>query len=339
MSDVVLVTGGFGYIGSHVVVEILNYGDQVVVIDNLSNSSELVKDRLEEITGKKITFIKGDILDKQTLRDVFENYKIDSVIHLAGLKAVGESMEAPLDYYKNNVLGSLNLLQTMDNYGIKTIVFSSSATVYGQPEILPLIEKTSRLAPTNPYGHTKMMVERVLHDLYLSDSSWRISILRYFNPVGAHESGIIGENPNGIPNNLMPYISQTAVGKRDIVYVFGNDYSTRDGTGIRDYIHVVDLAKGHLCALENCKMQENIEIFNLGTGRGHSVLELINMYAEVSGKEIPYKIVERRPGDIAECYADVSKAKEILNWQAKFTLKNMCADSWRWQKTNPNGYE
>jgi len=330
----IFVTGGAGYIGSHTCVELLEAGYEVVVYDNLSNASEEALRRVEEITGRSLEFVRGDIRDAVTLEKAMAG--CDAVIHFAGLKAVGESVEKPLEYYDNNVGGTVTLLEVMRKLGVKTIVFSSSATVYGDPEFLPLTEEHP-LRATNPYGRTKLMIEEILRDLYAAESDWRISILRYFNPVGAHVSGRIGEDPQGIPNNLMPFISQVAVGQLDRLNVFGDDYETPDGTGVRDYIHVVDLARGHLKALEALGHPQ-CEAINLGTGQGYSVLEMIEAFAEASGREIPYQIVDRRPGDIAACYADPSKAERLLGWRAEKTLREMCADSWRWQSSNPQGY-
>ena len=335
MSKRIFLTGGAGYIGSHTAVILLEAGYDVVIYDNLSNSKVEAINRIEKITGKRPEFIKGDIRDKKALEKALEG--CDAVIHFAGLKAVGESVEKPLEYYNNNVCGSIALFEVMKKKGIKKIVFSSSATVYGDPKKLPLTEDHP-LNPVNPYGRTKYMIELILKDLYNSDKNWHIAILRYFNPVGAHESGLIGEDPQGIPNNLMPYISQVAVGKREYLRVFGNDYDTIDGTGVRDYIHVIDLAIGHLKALEKLETI-GYEVYNLGTGRGYSVLEVIKAFEKASGKKIPYKFVERRPGDVAECYADPSKANKELNWKAKYDIDKMCADSWNWQKKNPKGYE
>ncbi len=339
MSSTILVTGGAGYIGSHTVLELLNQGDQVIVVDNLSNASEEALERVKKITGKHVVFFQADILDKAALSQIFKHNQIDAVIHFAGLKAVGESTQIPLTYYHNNVTGTITLCQVMAEYNVKSLVFSSSATVYGDPQALPLLESMPTGLPTNAYGHSKLMIEEILRDLSESDPSWRIVILRYFNPIGAHESGLIGEDPNGIPNNLMPFITQVAVGRRDTLSIFGNDYNTKDGTGVRDYIHVVDLALGHLKALEKLKTDAGVFTYNLGTGVGYSVLEMANTFAEVSGQPIPHQIVDRRPGDIAACYADASAAKNDLGWTAQFDLKRMCKDSWRWQKNNPNGYK
>ncbi|WP_456485262.1 UDP-glucose 4-epimerase GalE [Hydrogenimonas sp.] len=332
----IFVTGGAGYIGSHTCVELLNAGYEVVVYDNLSNSSEEAIRRIEKITGKPLTFIKGDIRDADALEKAMKG--CDAVIHFAGLKAVGESVEKPLEYYDNNVCGTVTLLETMQKNGPKAIVFSSSATVYGDPDFLPLTENHP-LRTTNPYGQTKLVIEGILRDLFQSDKSWRITILRYFNPVGAHESGLIGEDPQGIPNNLMPFISQVAVGRRDHLNVYGGDYDTHDGTGVRDYIHVVDLAKGHLAALKALESGPQCEAVNLGTGKGYSVLDMVKAFEKASGQNVPYEITDRRPGDIAACYADPTKAKEKLGWQADFGIEKMCEDTWRWQSRNPNGYE
>ncbi len=334
----VLVTGGAGYIGSHTCVELLNEGYEVVVIDNLSNSSEKSLERVTEITGKQLTFYKADLLDREAIEDIFNNENIDSLIHFAGLKAVGESVSKPLEYYYNNITGTLILCDLMRKYGVKNLVFSSSATVYGNPKTVPIREDFP-LSVTNPYGRTKLMIEEILRDLYVSDNSWNIVLLRYFNPVGAHISGRIGEDPRDIPNNLVPYITQVAVGKLDALGVFGNDYDTPDGTGVRDYIHVVDLAKGHLKALEKLKESNGVLTYNLGTGKGYSVLDMLKSFEKVCGKPIKYKIMPRRPGDIATCYADPTKAREELGWEAEKGLQEMCEDSWRWQKNNPNGYD
>ncbi|WP_456323355.1 UDP-glucose 4-epimerase GalE [Hydrogenimonas sp.] len=332
----IFITGGAGYIGSHTCVELLNAGYEVVVYDNLSNSSEEAIRRIEKITGKPLTFIEGDIRDADALEKAMKG--CDAVIHFAGLKAVGESVEKPLEYYDNNVCGTVTLLETMQKNGPKAIVFSSSATVYGDPDFLPLTENHP-LRTTNPYGQTKLVIEGILRDLFQSDKSWRITILRYFNPVGAHESGLIGEDPQGIPNNLMPFISQVAVGRRDHLNVYGGDYDTHDGTGVRDYIHVVDLAKGHLAALKALESGPQCEAVNLGTGKGYSVLDMVKAFEKASGQNVPYEITDRRPGDIAACYADPTKAKEKLGWQADFGIEKMCEDTWRWQSRNPNGYE
>ncbi|MHB8092033.1 MAG: UDP-glucose 4-epimerase GalE [Syntrophales bacterium] len=333
----ILVTGGAGYIGSHTCIELIAAGFELVVFDNLSNASSTSLQRLETITGKIVPFVKGDIRSHADLAGVFDNYQPEAVIHFAGLKAVGESVTEPLLYYNNNLTGTICLLETMQEFGCKTIVFSSSATVYGDPHTTPIREDFP-LAATNPYGRTKLMIEEMLGDLFTADNTWRIARLRYFNPVGAHVSGLIGEDPHGIPNNLMPYISQVAVGKRAKLNVFGGDYDTPDGTGVRDYIHVVDLARGHLKALEALTAQPRLLTVNLGTGKGYSVLEMVRAFEKSSGREVPYEIVARRPGDVAKCYADPSLAKSLLGWEAQFDLERMCSDSWRWQSMNPNGY-
>lgn len=334
----VLVTGGAGYIGSHTCVELLNAGYGVVIVDNLVNSSREAVRRVEKITGKAPVFYEGDLLDKPLLQKIFAVHDIGAVIHFAGLKAVGESVAQPLRYYHNNITGTLTLLEAMREAGVGQLVFSSSATVYGVPKSVPIREDFP-LSATNPYGWTKLMIEQILRDVCAADSGMRVVLLRYFNPVGAHESGLIGEYPNGIPNNLMPYITQVAVGKLQQLSVFGNDYPTPDGTGVRDYIHVVDLAKGHLCALEKLPEIKGAEAYNLGTGTGYSVLDLVHAFEKASGIPIPYRIAPRRPGDIAACYADPSRAACELHWKAEKGLEEMCADSWRWQKNNPNGYD
>ena len=334
----VLVTGGAGYIGSHTVVELLNADYEVVIVDNYSNSKPEVLNRIKTITGKTPTFYEVDVLDKEALDAVFAKEAIDSVIHFAGFKAVGESVSKPIEYYHNNITSSLVLCDVMRNHGVKKIVFSSSATVYGMNNVSPLTEDLPTSA-TNPYGYTKVMIEQILQDVAVSDAEWSIALLRYFNPIGAHASGLIGEDPTGIPNNLMPYITQVAVGKLPRLSVFGNDYDTPDGTGVRDYIHVVDLALGHIKALEKIQDTNGVGIYNLGTGTGYSVLDLVHNFEEANGVEIPYVIVDRRPGDVATCYADATKAREELGWTAKKTLADMCRDSWNWQKNNPNGYE
>lgn len=334
----VLVTGGAGYIGSHTCVKLLEAGYDVVVLDNLSNSSPKAIGRVEEITGKKIRFYECDILDKAGMRTIFEENTIDSVIHFAGLKAVGESVAVPLKYYENNIAGTVYLLEVMQEFGVKKIVFSSSATVYGMTDKMPLTEDLPTSA-NSPYGQTKLMIEQILQDLAVSDKDWAISLLRYFNPVGAHESGRIGENPKGIPNNLMPYITQVALGKLPQLSIFGNDYPTKDGTGVRDYIHVVDLADGHLKALDKLNTTKGVLIHNLGTGVGYSVLDLVNAFEEANGVTIPYKFAPRRPGDVTVCYADPTKAKTELGWEAKKSIVDMCRDAWNWQKNNPNGYD
>ena len=332
----ILVTGGAGFIGSHTCVELLNAGYDVVVYDNLSNSSEKSLERVEQITGKKVTFYKGDILDRDRLNEVFEKESLDSCIHFAGLKAVGESVQKPWEYYNNNITGTLTLVDVMRQHGCKNIIFSSSATVYGDPAQIPITEECPKGQCTNPYGWTKSMLEQILTDMQKADPEWNVILLRYFNPIGAHPSGLMGENPNGIPNNLMPYITQVAVGKLKELGVFGNDYDTPDGTGVRDYIHVVDLAIGHVKAL---KKKAGLCIYNLGTGHGYSVLDIVKNFEEANDIKIPYVIKPRRAGDIATCYSDASKAKKELGWEAKYGIKEMCADSWRWQKNNPNGYD
>ena len=334
----ILVTGGAGYIGSHTVVELQNAGYDVVVMDNLSNSSEKSLDRVTAITGKAVPFYKADILDRAALEEIFAKEEIGAVIHFAGLKAVGESVAKPLEYYHNNITGTLLLCDVMREHGVKNIIFSSSATVYGSPAFIPITEECPKGVITNPYGHTKSMLEQMLSDLHKADSEWNVILLRYFNPIGAHKSGKIGEDPKGIPNNLVPYIAQVAVGKLERLGVFGDDYDTHDGTGVRDYIHVVDLADGHVKALNKIKENCGVKIYNLGTGIGYSVLDIVKAYEKACGKEIPYTIKDRRPGDIATCYADATKAKEELGWEAKRDLLEMCEDSWRWQSNNPNGY-
>lgn len=334
----ILVAGGAGYIGSHTVLELLNDGFEVVVVDNLVNSSEESLKRVEKLTGKSVDFYNVDLLDKKKLEDVFRENRIDTVIHFAGLKAVGESVEMPLSYYHNNITGTLVLCELMEKYKVNNIVFSSSATVYGDPETVPITEEFPIGTITNPYGRTKYMIEEILKDLYTASQHWNIALLRYFNPVGAHSSGEIGEDPQGIPNNLMPYISQVYIGKLSELSVFGGDYDTKDGTGVRDFIHVVDLAKGHLKAIE--KLQENpgVVTYNLGTGNGYSVLEMVEAFGNAAGTKIPYKIVERRAGDIAVCFADPAKANRELGWKAELGLIEMCRDTLRWQTANPDGY-
>lgn len=334
----ILVTGGAGYIGSHTCVELLNSGHDIVIVDNLSNSKPEAVKRIRELTNKVFRFYQVDILDKTALQAVFMDNTIDAVIHFAGLKAVGESVSAPLKYYHNNISGTLVLCEVMQEYGVKKMVFSSSATVYGTPESVPISEEFP-LSATNPYGRTKLMIEQILEDLHHSDPQCSIALLRYFNPIGAHKSGRIGEDPNGIPNNLMPYITQVAVGKLQELKVFGDDYPTPDGTGVRDYIHVVDLAIGHLKALEKIKDDAGVFTYNLGTGTGYSVLDVVKAFEQASDKPIPYQVTERRPGDIAASYANPAKAKAELGWEAKRTLYDMCQDSWRWQINNPQGYE
>lgn len=334
----ILVTGGAGYIGSHTCVELLEADYEVIVVDNLSNSSEESLNRVEQITGKTLEFNKVDLLDNPALQKVFRNSEINAVIHFAGLKAVGESVEIPLQYYHNNVTGTLILCNVMIEHGVRNIVFSSSATVYGEPYTVPITEEFS-LQPSNPYGATKLMIERILQDIGAANNEWNVEVLRYFNPVGAHPSGLIGEAPDGIPNNLMPVISQVAVGKLDKLSVFGDDYETPDGTGIRDYIHVVDLARGHIAALDKIKSNPGVEIYNLGTGQGYSVLEIVKAFEKVAGVEIPYEIVGRRSGDVPESFADPSRANKDLGWRAELGLEDMCADVWRWQSMNPEGYD
>lgn len=334
----ILVTGGTGYIASHTVVELLNAGHDVVVIDNLSNSNALSLSRVAEITGKQVDFYKIDIRDFDAIDSLMDKYYFDCCIHFAGLKAVGESVQKPLDYYDNNVCGTVSLLRALNKHAIKNIIFSSSACVYGDPKIIPITEDCPKGKCTNPYGQTKSVIEDMMIDLHKSDSNWNIVLLRYFNPIGAHQSSKIGEDPNGVPNNLMPYITQVAIGKRNELNIFGNDYETHDGTGVRDYIHVVDLARGHVCALKAIENKCGLEIFNLGTGVGYSVLDVVHAFECANNIKIPYVIKPRRAGDIAVCYADASKAKKILGWTAQFNLEDMCHDSWNWQKNNPNGY-
>lgn len=333
----VLVTGGAGYIGTHVIVELLKVGYKVLVIDNFANSSKNSLKRVESIASKRVDLIEGDIRDKKLLGNVFQRYDIFSVIHLAGLKSVGESVQYPTSYYDNNVVATLKLLEVMAEFNVKNIVFSSSATIYGKPSQVPITESASTGPGTNPYGSTKYVVECILQDIVKSDSSWSVCSLRYFNPIGAHVSGQIGESPNGEPNNLVPFISRVAMGKLPTLRVFGDDYDTNDGTGVRDYIHVVDLAKGHVAALD--KVSRGFYAINLGTGRGYSVFDIIRSFEDITGRKVPFEVVNRRAGDIAECYASPLTAKKLLNWEAKLTLKNMITDQWRWQTLNPNGYE
>ena len=340
MSSKILATGGAGYIGSHTCVELLEAGHDVVVVDNLDNSSEEALRRVEKITGKSLTFYQSDLTDMPALEKIFDEHRFDSVVHFAGLKAVGESVEVPLRYYQNNLIGTLNLLECMRTKGPRDLVFSSSATVYGDPDSVPVTEETA-LGPNNPYGRTKYFIEEMCRDVASSltdGKGWKIVLLRYFNPVGAHPSGLMGEDPADIPNNLMPFIMQVAVGRRPQLSVFGSDYPTPDGTGVRDYIHVVDLAKGHLAALESIDSFEGSVAINLGTGRGYSVLEIVQTVEKVTGRKIPYEMVDRRPGDVATIYADPSRAAELLGWRAELGLEEICADSWRWQSTNPHGY-
>ncbi len=333
----ILVTGGCGYIGSHTVLELLNKNYDVVVVDNFSNSNFESLRRVQKITGKTVTFYEADIRDTAAMENIFQKHSFDAVIHFAAFKAVGESVRLPLKYYENNISGTVSLLQIMEKYNVKKIIFSSSATVYGDPERLPL-DENCRLSTTNPYGSTKLMMEMIMQDLYKADNNWNIILLRYFNPVGAHESGLIGEDPKGIPNNLMPYVAQVATGKLACINVFGNDYDTPDGTGVRDFIHVVDLALGHIAAIEQCN-DAGVHIYNLGTGHGYSVMDMIHAFEKACGKTLPYKICDRRPGDIATCYAAPDKAKRELKWQAKYGIEEMCASQWKWQSGNPNGYE
>ena len=335
----ILVTGGAGYIGSHTVVELQNAGYDVVVLDNLSNASEKALDRVSKITGKPVKFYKADILDRDALNDIFDKETIESCIHFAGLKAVGESVVKPWEYYENNIAGTLTLVDVMRKHNVKNIIFSSSATVYGDPAQIPITEECPKGQCTNPYGWTKSMLEQVLTDIQKADPEWNVMLLRYFNPIGAHKSGTIGENPNGIPNNLMPYITQVAVGKLKELGVFGNDYDTPDGTGVRDYIHVVDLAKGHVKALKKIEENPGLAIYNLGTGMGCSVLDIVKNFEAATGVKIPYVIKPRRAGDIATCYCDASKAEKVLGWKAENGIREMCEDSWRWQSNNPQGYE
>ena len=335
----ILITGGAGFIGSHTAVEFLNAGYDIVIADNYVNSSPKVLDRIREITGKNFRAYEVDLCDKEALRKVFvENPDIDSAIHFAGLKAVGESVAQPGRYYYNNLVSTLNLVELMAQYNAKRIVFSSSATVYGSPKTVP-IKEDFPLSTTNPYGETKLMIERILKDVWFADKDWSVSILRYFNPIGAHKSGLIGENPRGIPNNLLPYVAKVAAGQLPYLQVFGDDYDTHDGTGVRDYIHVVDLAKAHLKALQRADQVTGVEYYNIGTGVGYSVLDIVHAYEKASGLAVPYKIVARRPGDIATCYADPTKAAEVLGWHAEFGIEDMCRDMANWQKNNPNGYE
>lgn len=335
----ILITGGAGFIGSHTAVELLEAGQEIVIADNYINSSPRALDRIREITGKSFRFYEVDLCDRAALEQVFrENPDIDSAIHFAGLKAVGESVAQPVRYYRNNLLSTLNLVELMSKYNAKRIVFSSSATVYGMPKTVPIREDFP-LSTTNPYGETKLMIERILKDTWVADNAWSVSVLRYFNPIGAHASGLIGENPRGIPNNLLPYVAKVAAGQLPYLSVFGGDYDTKDGTGVRDYIHVVDLARAHLKALERAAKVTGVEYFNIGTGTGYSVLDIVHAYEKASGLKVPYKIVDRRPGDIATCYADPTKAREVLGWKAEYNIEDMCRDLANWQKKNPNGYD
>ncbi len=335
----ILVTGGAGYIGSHTVIELINAGHSVVVVDNLVNSSKRALECVGEIVKQKISFYEADIRDRKALEKVFAENSFDCCIHFAGLKAVGESVQKPWEYYDNNITGTLVLLDVMRKNGCKNIIFSSSATVYGNPAMIPITEACPKGKCTNPYGQTKSMLEEILRDMHVADNEWNVVLLRYFNPIGAHKSGLIGENPNGVPNNLMPYITQVAVGKLDHLNVFGNDYATHDGTGVRDYIHVVDLAKGHVKALQAIADKCGIEVYNLGTGIGYSVLDLVKAFEKATGKNIPYVIAPRRAGDIAACYSDPAKAEAELGWKAEYGIEDMCRDSWNWQRKNPNGFE
>lgn len=334
----VLVTGGAGYIGSHTCVELLGHGYDVVIIDNLYNSKKTAVDRIEKIAGKKVTFYEKDIRDKKALEEIFEKEDISAVIHFAGLKAVGESVKKPLEYYENNIGGTLSLCEAMGRAGVKNIIFSSSATVYGNPESVPITEECPKGTCTNPYGWTKWMLEQILTDLHTADPEWNVVLLRYFNPIGAHESGLIGEDPKGIPNNLVPYVAQVAVGRLERLGIFGDDYDTPDGTGVRDYIHVMDLAAGHVAALKKLKENTGVSVYNLGTGTGSSVLDVVKAFEKACGKKIPYEIKPRRAGDIAACYANCDKAQEELGFKAARDIGDMCADSWRWQSMNPDGY-
>ena len=334
----ILVTGGTGFIGSHTCIELINAGYDVVIADNLYNSKALVVDRIEELAGKRPVFYEVDVTDKPAMNELFDKEKIDAVIHFAGYKAVGESTRKPIEYYHNNIESTLVLCDVMRNHGVKKIVFSSSATVYGDPAFIPITEECPMGERTNPYGETKAMQERILTDIWRSDNEWQVMLLRYFNPIGAHVSGLIGEDPKGIPNNLLPYVAQVASGKREIVHVFGNDYDTPDGTGVRDYIHVVDLAKGHVSAIKGMETLPGVQIFNLGTGNGYSVLDIIKAFSKACGHDIPYVIDPRRPGDVATCYSDPTKAREVLGWVAENSIEDMCRDAWRWQSNNPDGY-
>ncbi|MDO4617615.1 MAG: UDP-glucose 4-epimerase GalE [Lachnospiraceae bacterium] len=335
----ILVTGGAGYIGSHTCVELLQAGYDVVVIDNLYNASEKSLARIKEITGKDLAFYQADITDAEAMNRVFDKEPgVDCVIHFAGLKAVGESVAKPLEYYQNNIAGTLTLCDAMRNHGVKNIIFSSSATVYGDPAFIPITEECPKGTPTNPYGWTKHMIEQILTDFHTADPEWNVILLRYFNPIGAHKSGMIGEDPKGIPNNLVPYIAQVAIGKRECLGVFGNDYDTPDGTGVRDYIHVVDLALGHVAAINKIKENPGVKVYNLGTGKGYSVLDVVKAFSKACGREVPYEIKPRRPGDISTCYSDASLAKKELGWEAQYGIEEMCEDSWRWQSNNPDGY-
>ena len=334
----ILVTGGAGYIGSHTCVELLENGYEVAVVDNLYNSCEKALERVEQITGKSVKFYQADLLDFAALNAIFDEESIDCVIHFAGLKAVGESVSKPLEYHENNITGTLNLCKAMRAHGVKNLIFSSSATVYGEQEVMPITEDMPKQPATNPYGWTKWMIEEILKGVHTADPEWNIILLRYFNPIGAHKSGLIGEDPKGIPNNLVPYVAQVAIGKRPFVQVYGDDYPTPDGTGVRDYIHVVDLAKGHVKAVKKLAEKPGVCVYNLGTGHGYSVLDVIHAYEKGCGRELPYKVVDRRPGDLAVCYSDPARAERELGWKAEYGIEEMCADSWRWQSQNPDGY-
>ena len=334
----ILVTGGAGYIGSHTCVELLNEGYEVVIVDNLYNASKKAVDRICQITGKEVVFYENDICDRDALNRIFDAHKIDAVIHFAGYKAVGESVQKPIEYYSNNLYGTLTLTDVMRSHGVKNIIFSSSATVYGDPAFVPITEECPKGTCTNPYGWTKWMLEQVLTDIHTADPEWNVILLRYFNPIGAHKSGLIGEDPKGIPNNLLPYVAQVAIGKLECLGVFGDDYDTPDGTGVRDYIHVVDLAVGHVKAIRKLADKEGVSIYNLGTGNGYSVLQVVKAFEKACGHAIPYQIKPRRAGDIATCYCDPSKAAKELGWKAQYGIEEMCADSWKWQSMNPDGY-
>ena len=334
----ILVTGGAGYIGSHTCVELLNEGYEVVIVDNLYNASKKAVDRICQITGKEVVFYENDICDRDALNRIFDAHKIDAVIHFAGYKAVGESVQKPIEYYSNNLYGTLTLTDVMRSHGVKNIIFSSSATVYGDPAFVPITEECPKGTCTNPYGWTKWMLEQILSDLHTADPEWNVILLRYFNPIGAHKSGLIGEDPKGIPNNLLPYVAQVAIGKLECLGVFGDDYDTPDGTGVRDYIHVVDLAVGHVKAIRKLADKEGVSIYNLGTGNGYSVLQVVKAFEKACGHSIAYQIKPRRAGDIATCYCDPSKAAKELGWKAQYGIEEMCADSWRWQSMNPDGY-
>ncbi len=338
MNQTILVTGGAGYIGSHTCVELLENGYDVIVVDNLCNSSKVSMERIETITGKKPVFYEGDIRDTEKLNEIFQAHKVDAVIHFAGLKAVGESVVKPMEYYENNIAGTLNLCRVMAAHNCKNIIFSSSATVYGDPAFVPITEECPKGTCTNPYGWSKWMLEQVLTDFHTADPEWNVILLRYFNPIGAHESGLMGEDPKGIPNNLLPYVAQVAIGKLECLGVFGDDYDTPDGTGVRDYIHVMDLASGHVKAIKKLEDKEGVSIYNLGTGKGYSVLQVVKAFEKACGHEIPYQIKPRRAGDIATCYCDPGKAKRELGWEAQYGIDEMCASSWKWQSMNPNGY-